>query len=419
MAVRIGAFGLLSAAEQERRLERWGRILASLAVEGGTVRRLQTLERHCPARTTSSSAISLSRPHLHIGARRPATAVVRAPRRLRGEHTQDHELLVALQVDQRRAWALAARDSPTARLDRDQQATAILAREIQALVGRFELSELRVAGVLRRRNALTTIARAFDPFSDSRRRRDRRTDGRRGGVGSLPGGASAGTALTGSRSGRGSASAPAFFAPLLLDRRRGPLGLGRDRAGAARRARAAPSRPPSRATRPTSSCARERGFRTSARRRKQQEATRRREQRAGRGPRGDPVRRLRHRERARRGGARRAGCEEVEQRRAAGLPRPRAALGPAGLRLRLRRAAARPRTRAAGPLGLGDDRATAPSAPGHRATTATPRPSIRSSPRPAWARRGVHRPRPLRRLVRLRPVRRSTSGGSARTRTCS
>ena len=46
--VRVRSFGLLAAAEQERRLERWGRILASLARDGGAVRRVQVIERTLP-----------------------------------------------------------------------------------------------------------------------------------------------------------------------------------------------------------------------------------------------------------------------------------------------------------------------------------------------------------------------------------
>jgi hypothetical protein len=49
LAIRVRAFGLLAEADQERRLSRWGRVLAGLARNDGVVRRVCVLERTVPA----------------------------------------------------------------------------------------------------------------------------------------------------------------------------------------------------------------------------------------------------------------------------------------------------------------------------------------------------------------------------------
>jgi hypothetical protein len=274
MAVRIGAFGLLSAAEQERRLERWGRILASLAVEGGTVRRLQTLERTLPSQGDELERYLAESSARHIGEDDPRRRSYELLVDSAASITQDHELLVAVQVDQRRAWAQAARDGRLRDLDRDEQATAILAREIQALVGRFELSELRVAGVLTPDECAHRIARAFDPFAAPPRRDigptateatwDRyRADGawhrtfwvREWPRLSVGAGFFAGLLLT----AEAVRSVSIVFEPVSPSRARGAVEAAITSDDAEERLRA------------------ERGFRTSARRRKQHEAALRRE----------------------------------------------------------------------------------------------------------------------------------------------
>jgi hypothetical protein len=45
--------------------------------------------------------------------------------------TQDREILLAVQIDERRAWARAARDARLRQLDKSQQAEAILVRELR------------------------------------------------------------------------------------------------------------------------------------------------------------------------------------------------------------------------------------------------------------------------------------------------
>ena len=49
MSVRARSIGLLPTSEHERRLDRWGRLLASLARSGTAIRRVQVLERTAPS----------------------------------------------------------------------------------------------------------------------------------------------------------------------------------------------------------------------------------------------------------------------------------------------------------------------------------------------------------------------------------
>ena len=78
--------------------------------------------------------------------------------------TQDHEVLIAVQVDQRRAWSRAARDPHVRQLDRDEQACRVLARELQALASRFDPVDLAVAGLLTPEQYAAALHVAFDPY---------------------------------------------------------------------------------------------------------------------------------------------------------------------------------------------------------------------------------------------------------------
>jgi hypothetical protein len=161
LAIRMRALGLLAADEQEQRLDAWGRILASLASERGVVRRLQLLERTVPcdpdelrsyfehSRTGSSSEAEESYSHLLAS----ATQV-----------TQDHELLLALQVDERRAWKVAAGDVHARGLGREEQTVAVLLRETQALARRLDSSDLAVLGLLTPEQLNAAIRLGFDPY---------------------------------------------------------------------------------------------------------------------------------------------------------------------------------------------------------------------------------------------------------------
>ena len=106
LACRVVAFSLLDAEAQERRLARWGLVLAGAA--GGAIRRIQWIERTAPAQGDE-----LAR-WLHAE-RDPAvplrgTPMIESYLELIGttaQVTQEHEILVAVQIDARPRCATA------------------------------------------------------------------------------------------------------------------------------------------------------------------------------------------------------------------------------------------------------------------------------------------------------------------------
>lgn len=158
LVVRIRSFGLLGAADQERRLLQWGRALASLARDGGGVRRVQILERTLPhdehqlrqwLGTHGDASIA---PESRL--RHSYEALLAAA----GDVTQDHEVLVALQLEPRRARSRGARGASA-----EDLARALVVREVRALAERLESSEAGVVGAYSAEECARILRRAFDP----------------------------------------------------------------------------------------------------------------------------------------------------------------------------------------------------------------------------------------------------------------
>ena len=167
-AVRVRAFGLLSEAEQERRLERWGQALASLARSGSAIRRVQILERTVPAdgdalqRYLAEARDSSLSPQAF--ARRSYEALLAGA----GFVTQDHELFIALQVDEQRAAAGAGRLARARHTNALELACTAAVREMETFVSRFDPSDVVVDGVLSPRMLSRAIRLAYDPYGRER-----------------------------------------------------------------------------------------------------------------------------------------------------------------------------------------------------------------------------------------------------------
>ncbi len=153
LACRVLAFSLLDPEAQERRLARWGLILSGAA--GGPVRRIQWLERTVPAQGDE-----LAR-WLH-DERDPAvplrgTPMVESYLELIGATTraaQEHEVLIALQIDPRRA-ADRGRDA----------AVRTLVEQTERLADGLESAEVSVLGALGPRQLSRVLRTAFDPYA--------------------------------------------------------------------------------------------------------------------------------------------------------------------------------------------------------------------------------------------------------------
>ena len=153
LACRVSAFALLDAEAQERRLARWGLVLSGAAA--GPLRRIQWVERTAPAQGDE-----LAR-WLHAE-RDPAlaprgTAMVESYLELISSSarvTQEHEILLALQVDGRRVRDRGA-DAPLRAL---LEQTERVARAIEA-------AEVTVLGALSPHQLARSLRTAFDPYA--------------------------------------------------------------------------------------------------------------------------------------------------------------------------------------------------------------------------------------------------------------
>ncbi len=153
IACRAQGFTLLDPEAQERRLARWGSVLSAAADSG--IRRLQWIERTAP-----SQGDELAR-WLHE-ARAPdwparGVPIVESYLEListSARVTNEHEILLAVQVDERR---LQGRPRPQAREVLLEQ-TARLARQLEA-------AEVTVLGALRAGQLGRVFRTAFDPYA--------------------------------------------------------------------------------------------------------------------------------------------------------------------------------------------------------------------------------------------------------------
>jgi hypothetical protein len=152
LACRVVAFALLDPEAQERRLSRWGLVLAAAA--DSPIRRIQWVERTAPAQGDE-----LAR-WLH-DARDPSvplrgTPMIESYLELIGNSarvTQEHEILVAVQVDASRLR------------ERGRDAlVAALVEQAERVARGLEAAEIKVLGALGPGQLARCLRTAFDPY---------------------------------------------------------------------------------------------------------------------------------------------------------------------------------------------------------------------------------------------------------------
>ena len=158
--VHVRSFGLLAAAEQERRLERWGRVLASLARNGGQVRRIQGIERTLPHDEDQLTQWLESRADPAIASDAPVRRSYDTLLGSAADVTQDHDILIALQVDPRRARSTPHADRPRSREDAGSQ---LALREVRAFAERLEGTDAGVVGLLSIDQCARALRLAYEP----------------------------------------------------------------------------------------------------------------------------------------------------------------------------------------------------------------------------------------------------------------
>jgi len=177
IAVRAGAFALRDAAEQERALDAWGNVLAGCARDGSPVRRLQWIERTLPGDGDDLASYMQEKRDRAVPLE---SNLVRSYIELlesAAPVTQEHEVLLVLQIDQRRGGREIKRLGGG-----DEGACELLMREAEALSQRLAAAEITVWGLLRPRQYAEVIRDAFDPFGHTRRARAALDDPEREGV---------------------------------------------------------------------------------------------------------------------------------------------------------------------------------------------------------------------------------------------
>lgn len=163
LAVRVTAFGLLDRRDQERRLAEYGVLLASLARERNPVRRVQWVERTVPSDAGELGRYLKDERRLALGSG-PVSSYIelvdRAP-----AATQDHELVVAIQIGARKASRDVKRFGGG-----DTGACRVLTRELSQVAERLARGGVEVLGALPPALFARVLRTGFDPFAHPHRR---------------------------------------------------------------------------------------------------------------------------------------------------------------------------------------------------------------------------------------------------------
>jgi Putative type VII ESX secretion system translocon, EccE len=150
LACRVVAFSLLDADAQERRLARWGLVLSGAA--GTAVRRVQWLERTAPAQ--GDELVRWLQAERDPAVPLRGTPMIESYLELIGTTarvTQEHEILIAIQVDAQRA-----------RGDGPLQA---LREQTERVAQGLEAAEVAVLGALSAGQLARALRTAFDPYA--------------------------------------------------------------------------------------------------------------------------------------------------------------------------------------------------------------------------------------------------------------
>jgi hypothetical protein len=153
LACRVVAFSLLDPEAQERRLARWGLVLSGAAAT--PIRRIQWVERTAPAQGDELARWVHAERDPSVPLR--GTPMIESYLELIGttaKVTQEHEILLAVQVDARRVR------------ERGQDAVRrALVEQTERIAQGLEAAEVNVLGALSPSQLARALRTAFDPFA--------------------------------------------------------------------------------------------------------------------------------------------------------------------------------------------------------------------------------------------------------------
>ncbi len=155
LACRVLAFSLLDPEAQERRLARWGMVLSGAS--GSAIRRIQWVERTAPSQGDELARWLQAERDPAIPPR--GTPILESYLELIGSSaqvTQEHEILLAVQVDGARLR------------DRGPDAVAnSLLEETERLAKGLQDAEVSVLGALTAEHLARVLRTAFDPYAST------------------------------------------------------------------------------------------------------------------------------------------------------------------------------------------------------------------------------------------------------------
>jgi len=155
LACRVLGFTLLDAEAQERRLARWGLVLSGAA--GSALRRLQWVERTAPAQGDELARWLAAERDPAIPLR--GTAMIDSYLELIGASarvSQEHEILLAIEIDARRVRARGA-----------EEALRALVEASERVAQGLEAAEIKVLGALTPEQLARALRTAYDPYARS------------------------------------------------------------------------------------------------------------------------------------------------------------------------------------------------------------------------------------------------------------
>lgn len=164
IAVQAPGSGLLDEAEQNGRLEAWGEVLAGMARDDEVIARVQWIERSVPGAPDELAQHLASNRDVAIALSSPAMRSYFELIDQVGAATEEHELLIAVQLDARRARRAVQRAVGDSETD---QACELLSSELRLLAVRLDDAGLTVRGALTPALIHRVLWSAIDPGQGS------------------------------------------------------------------------------------------------------------------------------------------------------------------------------------------------------------------------------------------------------------
>ncbi|MCB0859980.1 MAG: hypothetical protein KDB54_04925 [Solirubrobacterales bacterium] len=164
--VRVGSFGFRDHGEQERQLEAYGLALAAAAQDGSAIRRIQWIERTLPQGGDELAAYLQRERDEHVPLESDAVRSYIELIEQAAPTAQEHEILLAVQVDAKSAGREAKRHGKG-----EDGFVAVLLSEVENFAEGISRAGVVPVGILTPRQYARSIRDGFDPWGREARQR--------------------------------------------------------------------------------------------------------------------------------------------------------------------------------------------------------------------------------------------------------